>query len=49
MNEITVRKKEELDGDEGNDEWSDITYTYQDYSIVFVVSDDKVLFVNLYG
>ena len=33
---------------EGNDEWSDITYTYQDYSIVFVVSEDKVLFINLY-
>lgn len=33
---------------EGNDECSDITYTYQDYSIVFIVSEDKVLFINLY-
>lgn len=41
-------KPDSITVDEGNDEWSDITYTYQDYSIVFVVSDDKVLFVNMY-
>lgn len=42
-------KPDNITVNEGNAEWSDITYTYMNYSIVFVVSDDKVLFVNLYG
>lgn len=42
-------KPDNITVNEGNAEWSEITYTYLNYSIVFVVSDDKVLFVNLYG
>ena len=38
---ITVHK--------GNDEWSDITYTYNQYVIVFVIADGKILFVKMYS
>ena len=38
---ITVHK--------GNDEWSDITYTYNQYVIVFVIADGKILFVEMYS
>ena len=38
---ITVHK--------GNDEWSDITYTYNQYVIGFVIADGKILFVEMYS
>ena len=38
---ITVNK--------GNNEWSDITYSYSGYTIVFVIADRKILFVNMFS
>ena len=41
-------KPDSITVDEANAEWSDITYAYLNYSLVFVVSGDKVTDIRMY-
>ena len=41
-------KPDSITVDDANAEWSDITYAYLNYSIVFVVSDDKIIDIRMY-
>lgn len=41
-------KPDSITVDDANAEWSDITYAYLNYSIVFVVSGDKIIDIRMY-